>query len=96
METEQAISLVQECLNENLFEPSYFWPDQSFEERSYSRWAACEIWERLLDRPREDPDLIVANFMFEMALFANSTDDSTKKRIFSIARDTAEDILTLF
>lgn len=93
---EVAAYMIAECLEENLFEPNKNWPDAAFEDRSYARWAAMELAERLMDRPYEDADTIVEEFMLRMALLAHITEDPTKQRLFSIARDTAEDILTLF
>lgn len=96
MTTEIAIQKILECLEENLFEPHYAWPHNSFEERSYSRWAAIEIANLLMDRPYECPDTIVEEFMLKMMYLENTTDDPKKNRIFGIAYRTAEDILTLF
>lgn len=93
---ELAIRKIIECLEENLFEPKYSWPEKAFEDRSYARWAAYEIWERLMDRPNESPDLIISEFMLQMILYENITEDPKKARIFSVAKETAEDILTLF
>lgn len=96
MECEYAIQRVMTSLDENLFEPGYSWPDRAFEARSYARWAAFEIWERLTDRPRERPDDILCEFMLQMYSLAELTEDPKKKRIFTIAAETAEDIMTLF
>lgn len=96
MSSEQAVETVMTCLDENLFEPAYSWPDISFEERSYSRWAANEIWERLMDRPHDNPDDILHEFMVQMYFLSEMTNDPKKRRIFTIAAETAEDIMTLF
>lgn len=88
--------MISECLEENLFQPNKNWPETIFEDRSYARWAATELAERLMDRPYENPDMIVEEFMLRMSLLASVTEDPVKRRVFSIARDTAEDILTLF
>lgn len=93
---ELAAYMIIECLEENLFEPNQQWPDNSFEERSYARWAAYELAERIMDRPHEEPDDILHDFMVRMYFLSELTDDPKKKRIFSIAAETAEDILTLF
>lgn len=93
---EIVVQKIMECLEENLIEPNKSWPRYLFEEQSYARWAAMEIAERLMDRPYDSPDLIIEEFMLKMAAFSAATDDPKRSRIFSIARDTAEDILTLF
>ena len=93
---DQATRILGVCLEENLFEPNRRWPSDIFEERSYARWAAYEIWERLMDHPRESPDLIIEKFIFDMAVLQHSTNDTKKARIFEIAKETGRDILTLF
>lgn len=93
---ELAIQKIMQCLEENLFEPNVGWPKEAFEERSYARWAAIELAEILMDRPYEFPDLIIEEFMFKMDFLARTSGDPKRKRIFSIAKSTAEDILTLF
>lgn len=96
MTSEVAVQKIMECLEENLFEPHIAWPHNSFEQRSYSRWAAIEIADRLMDRPYEFPDIIIESFMLEMEILAIEAKDPKRKRIFTIAEETAEDILTLF
>jgi len=93
---EMAAQKIIECLEENLFEPHKSWPTDIFEERSYARWAATELWQRLLDRPNEPPDDVIEEFIFDMVRLECSTKIPKRSRIFSIARETAEDILTLF
>lgn len=93
---EVAAHMIAESLEENLFEPNKNWPGAAFEDRSYARWAAMELVNRLMDYPHESPDLIVEEFMFKMEMFSAATDDPVKSRIFSVAKETAEDISTLF
>lgn len=93
---EVAVHLIFECLEENLFEPNKQWPNDIFEERSYARWAAYEIAEMLMDRPYESPDDIIQEFSLKMQVMSAIATDPEKSRIFLIAADTAEDILTLF
>ena len=87
---------IAESLEDNLFEPNKDWPETIFKDRSYARWAAMELANKLMDRPYESPDLIIEEFMFKMKMFSIATDDPEKSRIFTIAKETAEDILTLF
>ena len=92
---EDAIRKVILYLDESLFEPGRMWPDHIFEERSYSRWAANEIIRRLMDCPFDAPIEIVEAFMLTMIMHTYTVRDPRKKRIFSIARDTAFNILQL-
>ena len=93
---EIAIQEVKLYIEECLFEPRYNWPADIFEERSYSRWAAFEIIQRLMDQPFVSPILIIEGFMYEMASRSHIEEDLSKDHMFQIARDTAEDILCLF
>lgn len=92
---EEAIQKILECLDDCLFEPNIKWPEQEFEKRSYSRWAAYEIINRIMDHPYEIPEIAAEEFMYTMATFAATTDEPKKRRIFQIACDTANDILTI-
>lgn len=91
-----AAEIIIETLEENLIEPKRSYPDDLFEERSYARWAAYELANRLMDRPYESPDLIIEEFMLTMMMYESATNDPRKSRLFLIAKETAKDILTLF
>lgn len=93
---EISIAILLDCLEENLFEPNNRWPSDIFEERSYARWAAYEIWERILDHPYKSTDDIIDEFILDMELQILATDNEDKERMFRVAKETAEDILTLF
>lgn len=86
---------ILESLEADIFEPSNI-SDYTFEERSYARWAAYEIAEALMCKPHEFTDLIIEEFMLKMMVFEASEDDPKRKRIFTVARETAEDMLTIF
>lgn len=92
---EEAVRKILECLDENLFEPNIKWSDYEFERQSYSRWAAYEIMNRMMDHPCDIPEIAAEEFLYTMATFAAITDEPKKRRIFEIARDTANDILTI-
>ena len=83
-------------MDEYLVSPGNNWSDKHFEEASYSRWAAEEIVQLLLDRPLDSPDEVIFSFILKMALYAQVAKTYKKRRIFSISEDTAEDILHLF
>lgn len=104
---EASISVIQKYIDECLFEPRLKWPKYYFTERSYSRWAAYEIQERIIEEalrlpphitgrePRSLVDIIKA-FISEMDDLSETSDNKRFQLIFLIARDTAEDILCLF
>lgn len=87
--TRLIITYIEECL----FEPKASWCKHEFEKRSYSRWAANEILEGVMDHPMSPADIIIEEFILKMSLYSCVAEDSKVSFIFSIARDTAEDIL---
>ena len=92
---EVAICKIMSYIENNLFEPGYLWDKHIFKERSYSRWAAYEILERIMDNPFSSPDMIIDEFIIKTALYSCINEDSEASRMFIIARDTAEEISEL-
>ena len=95
MGTEAAEKLLA-YIDEYYCEPPFVWHTQLFEEMTYSRWAAFEILGRILDRPFDPPEDVVSDFLLRVALYSQVVKTPTQQRIFSIAEDTAEDILQFF
>lgn len=91
---EETLYAVQDYIDLYLFEPQKNWPKQEIESRSYARWAALELLNRLMDNPLEDPDIVVDCFVMEMAMYSH-LGGSNGNRIFGAALDTAVDILRL-
>lgn len=81
-------------------EPEIFWPRHHFEESCFSRWAAWEMIEAILDHPFDDPEDVIEEFTMKMVIFSSIADGTDEGRIFSIAADFADDFadecLTLF
>lgn len=90
---DEAIFKIQNYLNNDLFEPSLNWPKDEFRKRCYSRWAVNEIITRIMDRPLDPPDQIIELFLIEMIIYSIRENDSDE--IFSIASNTAEELLGL-
>lgn len=88
--------MIQKYIDKHLFNPSHTWCKYEFEKRSYSRWAAYEIIERIMDKPFEMPLCIIENFIFEMAMYACYGEDEHRSFIFQTAVETAEEIILLF
>ena len=93
---EEALLAIQRYIDEYLFEPPIYWSKRDFSKQVYSRWAAFELMERIMDRPFDQPDMIIEHFLIEMVMYAHMEEKPKKRRIFLIAKDTAEDILHLF
>lgn len=104
---EAAVSVIREYIEKCLFEPNFNWPKYEFDLRSYSRWAANEILERVIEetlRPppnisgyeTKSPINIIKEFIEEMDDFYEVSDSKRIQYICSIAREAAKDILYLF
>lgn len=80
----------------DLSEPCRNWPDYYFEERSYMRWAAKELLEYIRSNPQKQPVEVTKDFIRKVTDFARS-DRRTREDcfIFTVARETAEDILDI-
>lgn len=103
---EIAISVVQEYMDENLFEPGRNWPKYEFLERSCSRWAADEIIRRLTIEDEKMPHIsgrepnppigVIHEFINELTYYSEYGEDKGKQAMFSIAKEAAIDIILLF
>jgi hypothetical protein len=104
---EIAVSVIQDYMDECLFEPTAKWPEEEFNTRSYERWAGNEILERITKESMIFPDYssvnptksiysIIEDFIDEMEHQAHTTDNKKHHLIFSTARDTAIEIGLLF
>ena len=88
-----AIRLITRYIEEALFEPCAGWSPDMFERRSYARWAAFELIERIMDNPFDTPNFIVGDFILDMIACQCIADGRETALIFAIAVDTAEEIL---
>ena len=106
---DMAISIINEYINEHLSEVDSKCPNDYFEDRSYSRWAAYEIMGRLDDEAQRLPSHItglwrepippidiIAGFIDDMEVYIYDGCSKQHERIFSIAKDVADEIMLLF
>lgn len=91
---EAVILIIQDYITEHLFEPGPNWPRYYFEERSYSRWVANEIIERIKAQPSTSPMIVIEDFIRELDNCYCASEHH--EVLFSIARDAAEEIIRLF
>ena len=96
IEMVNTMQVIVDYMNEYLTEPGKHWPKYWFEQRVYSRWAANEILERIMEHPSTPPDEVVFDFMHEMSIYASTVNNKEKRFLFLTAKETAEDILSLF
>lgn len=88
--------VIYNYINEHLFAPDAAWSEHEFERRSYARWAACEIMDRVMRSEESEPFFIILYFMYQVDKLSELREDSDAEFIFKIARETAEEILELF
>lgn len=91
-----AAEMIHEYIQEYLFAPTASWSEYEFERRSYSRWAAYELVDQIMDRPLDAPIDTIEKFMFKMAYYAYCSVDERRCRIFQTAVETAEELVLLF
>lgn len=100
-----AIQKIQNYIDNRL--PVISWPKCEFEVSTYSRWAAYEIMERIIDEAsllpphitgREPKSYvqIIEEFIETLDRMFDISDTVQSQFMFSIAKDTARDILLLF
>lgn len=102
-----AITSIQRYMDEHLFEPGYNWPSDEFIKRSYSRWIADEIIDRIIFESNKLPQHISGlERLTPLEIINEMVDDldycSGKsyygrfQNIFNVAKETAIDISMLF
>lgn len=93
---ETAICHVLNYMDEVLFEPKKLWDEDIFEEQSWSRWAAYEIFELLADHPDDFPDTIVESFYDKMWYYHDISPEGSKQQLrFGTAMNVAYDLLDI-
>lgn len=91
---ELEIRAISAYADEFLFEPGANWPKFCFDRRSYARWAVTELLTLIMDRPFVPAELTIEAFAIKCGWFTECfATETTQNFIFSIARDTANDIL---
>lgn len=65
----------------------------TFQEQSYRIWAAGEIANRIMDKPHDDPVIIMDRFMLEMLFHAKHHPENLA---FQTAYRTAEKLISIY
>ena len=94
-DVDTSVAVIRSYIEKNLFNPSFSWPRDEFRKRSYQRWAAYEICSRIMDKPFNDPIVVIENFIFDMAMYACYGEEKYAF-IFQSAIETAEELIQLF
>ena len=90
----EAIFVLQEYLADHEKPVRYFWRKEYFEQHSYSRWAVKELIRRIQIKKNTPPIIVIEDFIQEMDEY--SCKKSSSSFMFSVAKDTAEDIYDIF
>lgn len=104
---ETAVLTIQKYIDDYLLEPRSNGPRRYLDQRSYSRWAAYEIQNRIIDevsrlpphitgRDLVSPIDVILEFISDMDYYHSLSDNKQSNLIFSIAIETAKNILYLF
>lgn len=88
--------IIHNYIDKNLFAPKGNWTEYEFRKRSYKRWAANEIINRVIKMPEVNPFVILLHFRYQMDILSRIREDSDAEFIFILARDTADEIILLF
>lgn len=91
LEAEMILKYIEEYLP--MIESTF--QKEAVKERSYSRWAAYEVVERLMDHPFDPPQTIVDAFLLELLYYSNMSKSEQQKSMWTTAIDTLEDISCL-
>lgn len=89
---EQAIVIIKNYMK-RLNRPNRSKKILHFEQLSYSRWAANELLNCVMEQNSKSPVRIIEEFISKMDTYSCMNGASF---IFSVAHDTAEDILDMF
>lgn len=105
---DRAIKTIREYIDKNLPELDSIYPKYEFDTRSYARWAANEILERLImedasslpcyitgEEPRSVLE-IINEFIAEVDYYFYISTDVRSQEMFNIAVNTANYIKHLF
>lgn len=94
----EAILVIREYLADHDKPGRYFWRKEFFEQYSYSKWACKELISRIQTREDSRPIDIIEEFIDEMDKYSYQVGlrAFTGSFTFSVAKDTAEDILDVF
>jgi len=95
MSNDMAIHALIEFLYETE-EPQISWPDDEFEEVSFSRWTAGELIHAIMDHPMVSAKDTIEEFALKMYVFSCMENGRKAGRIFSIASKFAYETLELF
>lgn len=91
--TDNVTSRIQSYIEQHCSIPNTPCNTNLFKKRSYRRWAAYEVYNLILDKPFEDANTIIEDFIFLLMAY-NTFDHSDQcSMVFHCALETAETLL---
>lgn len=105
-ELAESVHIINNYIEEYLPAPDIQWPKAQFEERSYSRWAAYELMERVINEAsllpyhitgieEKSTVEIIEDFIYEM-VYIRDLEDAYRSRLCLVAIEVSKDILDIF
>lgn len=95
MDNEMFVMSLIEFLNET-GEPEVHWPRHEFDEVSFSRWAAGELMEAIMDHPMVPAMDTIEEFAIKMLAYQASSKGTNAEKIFKYAADFTYETLDIF
>lgn len=95
MDNELAVIALCEYLYDT-GEPEVYWPQHWFEEVSFSRWAAGELIEAIMDHPFSPAMDTIEEFAIKMTAYRAASSGTDAEKIFKYAAEFAWETLDIF
>lgn len=77
-------------------EPEVYWPQHWFDEISFTRWAAGELMEAIMNHPTVPAMDTIEEFAIKMTSYWAGEDGTNAEKIFKYAADFAYETLDIF
>ncbi len=90
---EQALFTIISCLDGYADPPHLNWPQDKIEHDIFSKWATEEILNLVWDHPYTPASVTIEEFALKMKAYAANAVTGAQRRIFSIAAETAYELL---
>jgi len=92
---DKAIKIILDYVEKESEPPELWMSEQDFEELSLARWAAGELLNAVWDAPFLSAKDTVEEFIIKMETYALMSAQHSMRRIFSIAAQTAVELLEI-
>ena len=92
---DRAVYALIRFLDEYSEPPGLDWPQEESEEVTFSRWAAEELLNLVMDHPMTPAEDTIEEFIIKMEIYAATATKRDWERIFSIVAQTAREFLDL-